>query len=93
MKTYKVCPTKDAKQSGVFCFAFDDTSLPAAMWVAANATRKAWELWGEVGCCSGFSGCEGLRLYVHESTNADRTEFKPICVYVQGKRYEPNHFE
>ena len=90
--TYIVCPTKNQKDSGVFCFAFD-SDLKAAKKFAVDVTRSAWNQWREVGSPSGFSGCEGLALYLHVSTNADHTEFAVLNVIVQGRLYPPDHFD
>jgi hypothetical protein len=90
---FVVSPMRDKNAGGVFSFAFDSDDLATAEKFAKTVTLTSWNLWNSVGCPSGFSGCEGLALYVHQSIDEDGSEFEPIAWYVQGRRFEPDHFD
>ena len=92
-KTYIVSPYRDRKAGGVFNFAFDSDAEADAEKFAADVTRLVWDLWHDVGCPSGFSGCEGLKLYLLETADGDPTKFYPTAVFVQGQKYAPYYFD
>jgi hypothetical protein len=91
-KMYIVSPHKDLNKA-VFSYVFDSDAKEIAEKFASDATKSLWDLWQDVGCPSGFSGCEGLMLYVHETSDTDQRAFSPIGAYVSGRRFDPDHFD